>query len=383
MKVLFFNYEYPPLGGGAGNASFYILREFAKIPGLKVDFITSSADKFELERIGNNIRIHKLAIGKNGKNIHLQSRKDLLAYSWKAYFYASKLARKNQYDLTHSFFTIPCGFISLLLKWRYKIPYIVSLRGSDVPGYSDRFSIIYKLIKPLVRLIWKKSSAVVANSSGLRKLAFQTNDNQKIDLIYNGIDTENFKPKTELRPNDKLIITTGASRITDRKGIRYIIAAMQEIVKNYPEACLKLMGDGNEKESLKKLVQELNLEKHIQFLGRIPREKTAPYYQEASIFVLASLNEGMSNAMLEALASGLPIISTETGGARDLVRENLNGFFIRMKNSEDLAKKISWLIANKGLREKMGEESRKIAEKMSWKNVAEKYFEEYKKINEK
>jgi glycosyltransferase involved in cell wall biosynthesis len=134
---------------------------------------------------------------------------------------------------------------------------------------------------------------------------------------------------------------------------------------------------------LGKLVQELRLEKHIQFLGRIPREKTAPYYQEAGIFVMASLNEGMSNAMLEALASGLPIISTETGGAKELLKEDLNGFFVRMKNSEDLAEKINRLIANHGLREKMGEESRKLAEKMSWKIVAEKYFEEYKKINEK
>lgn len=384
MKILFFNYEYPPLGGGAGNASFCILHEFAKIPSLEVDFVTSSFDKdFHLEKIGNNVRIYKLPIGKNSQSIHYQSQKDLLFYSWKAYWFSRKLAKKNSYALTHSFFTVPCGFISLLFKWQYNLPYIVSLRGSDVPGYSDRFPIIYKFIKPLVRLIWKKSSAVIANSSGLRKLAFRTNDDQKIDLIYNGIDTENFKPKKEKQPADKIIITTGASRITARKGIIYLIKAMPEIIKDYPETYLKLMGDGNEKESLEILVRELGLEKNIQFLGRIPREETSPYYQEASIFVMTSFNEGMSNAMLEALASGLPVISTETGGARELVKEDLNGFFIRMKNSEDLAEKIKRLLANPGLREKMGEESRKIAEKMSWKNVAEKYFEEYKKINEK
>lgn len=384
MKILFFNYEYPPLGGGAGNASFFILHEFAKIPDLEVDFITSSFDKdFHLEKIGDNVKIYKLPIGKNSENIHFQSQKDLLRYSWKAYWFSRKLVKKNKYDLTHSFFTVPCGFISLLLKWQYKLPYIISLRGSDVPGYSDRFPVIYKTIKPLVRLIWKKSSAVIANSSDLRKLALRTNDNQKIDLIYNGIDTENFQPKIESRPIDKFIITTGASRITGRKGIKYLIAAMREIIKDHPKVHLKLMGDGNERESLEKLSKELNLEKHVQFLGRIPREKTAPYYQEASIFVLASFNEGMSNAMLEALASGLPIISTATGGAKELVQSGINGFVVGMKNSEDLAEKISRLIANPGLCEKMGKKSRKIAGKMSWKSVAEQYFEEYKKINEK
>lgn len=382
MKVLFFNYEYPPLGGGAGNASFCLLHEFAKIPELEVDFVTSSFDKdFHLEKIGENIKIHKLSIGKNKKNIHLQSRKDLLVYSWKAYFYARKLVMENRYDLTHSFFTIPCGFISLLLRWQYKIPYIVSLRGSDVPGYSDRFPIIYKFVKPLVRLIWKKSYAVISNSQGLKELALKTNSKQKIGIIYNGVDVDNFKPDHNLRPTDKIIITTGASRITARKGIKYIIAAIKDTVKEHPQVLLKIMGDGNEKNDLEKLVQSLNLERHIQFLGRIPREKTHSYYQEASIFVMASLNEGMSNAMLEALSSGLPIISTDTGGAKELVHEGINGFLVRMKNNEDLAEKINRLIANNGLRESMSQESRKIAEKMSWKNVAEKYLEFYKKYS--
>lgn len=384
MRVLFFNYEYPPLGGGAGNASFCILHEFSKISDLQVDFVTSSFDKnFHLEKLSDNVQIFKLPIGKDGKNIHHQSQKDLLLYTWKAYWFSRKLIRqlaekKSHYDLTHSFFTVPCGFISLVFKWQYKIPYIVSLRGSDVPGYSDRFPIIYKFIKPLVRLIWKKSFAVIANSQGLKELALKTDIRQSISIIYNGVDIDNFKPNPNLRPSDRFIVTTGASRVTARKGIRYIIRAMKEIIKNHPEVLLKIMGDGNEKESLEKLVADLKMQDNIQFLGRIPREKTFPFYQEASIFIMASLNEGMSNAMLEALASGLPIITTRTGGADELVQDGVNGFFIEMKNSEDLAKKIVRLIVNPELREKMALESQRKAEEMSWKNVAEKYFELYK-----
>jgi hypothetical protein len=78
MKVLFFNYEYPPLGGGAANATANILREFSKISGLEVDLITSSVDDgYHLEKIGDNIRLHKIPIGKNEKNLHFQSQKDL------------------------------------------------------------------------------------------------------------------------------------------------------------------------------------------------------------------------------------------------------------------------------------------------------------------
>lgn len=385
MRILFLNYEYPPLGGGAGNASFYILQEFAKIPGLEVDFITSSTDKFELEKIGDNIRIHRLDIGKNGKNIHLQSRKDLLTYSWKSYFYARKLirqlAKKNsRYDLTHSFFTIPCGFISLLLKWQYRIPYIISLRGSDVPGYSDRFPIIYKFIKPLVRLIWKSSSAVIANSQGLKDLALKTMPGE-IGIIYNGIDIEQFKPQKK-EPHDKFIIIN-TSRLTPRKGIKYLILAAKQLTKRDKKLKIILAGEGNEKRDLEILTEKLGIAESIQFTGSVNHDKISEFYNQADVFVLTSLNEGMSNAMLEALASGLPIITTLTGGAQELVQEGVNGFFIKTKDSKDLAKKMERILSNPELCEKMGEESRKIAEKMSWKNVAEKYFEEYKNINEK
>jgi glycosyltransferase involved in cell wall biosynthesis len=381
MEILFLNYEYPPLGGGAANATSYILREFSKIPDLEVDLVTSSAgEKYELEKIGNNIKIHKLPIGKNEKNLHFQSQKNLLVYAWKAFFYSKKLIRNNQYDLTHSFFSVPCGFLSLRLKKKYNLPYIISLRGADVPGYSERFPIIYRLLTPLIKRIWKNASAVISNSEGLKELAQKSLPEQEISIIYNGIDTGHFAPKPEARPADKFIITPGASRVTGRKGLKYLIEAVSSLVKIYPQIYLKIMGDGDDKKNLELLAKELKLENHVEFLGRIPRENTAPYYQEASAFVLSSLNEGMSNAMLEALASGLPIIATDTGGSKELVKEEENGFIIKMKNSVAIAEKLEKLITNPELARKMGEESRKIAENMSWEKVAKKYYELYKKV---
>ena len=381
MKVLFFNYEYPPLGGGAANATAYILEEYSKIPDLSVDLITSSIDsEYHLEKVANNISIHKLPIGKNKNNLHYQSQKELLTYAWKAYFFAKKLIKKNKYDLSHSFFTVPCGFVSFLIKKEYNIPYVVSLRGSDVPGYSDRFVFLYKIIKPLIKLIWKNSFAVIANSEGLKELAQKTNPKQVVGIIYNGIDIENFKPKPEARPVNNFIITLGASRVTERKGIDYLIKALANLVPQYSQLLLRVMGEGDAREALEKLAKDLELEKNIEFIGRIPRENTAPYYQEASIFVLPSFNEGMSNAMLEALASGLPLIATNTGGTSELVEEGVNGFIVKMRDSQDLTDRIEILMKDEDLRKRMGEASRRKAELMSWKKVAKKYGELYDKI---
>ena len=366
MRILSLNYEYPPLGGGAANATAYILEEYSKISDLEVDLVTSSIDAdYHLDKIGENINIHKLPIGKNADNLHFQSQKDLITYAIKAYCFSKRLVKKKKYDLSHSFFTIPCGFISLLLKLQYNLPYIVSLRGSDVPGYSDRFAFLYFFIKPLIRLIWKKSAAIIANSKGLKELALKTNSKQEIGVIYNGIDINDFKPNPEARPVNKFIITTGASRITNRKGIDYLIYAIKKLSIEFPQLLLRAMGEGDAKESLEKLAKDLEIEKNVEFIGRIPRENTSPYYQEASLFVLPSFNEGMSNAMLEALSSGLPLLATDTGGTKEILEEGKNGFMIKTKDSGDIAQKIKILLENSELRQKMAEKSRKKAMEMS------------------
>lgn len=378
MRVLFFNYEYPPLGGGAGNATSYILQEFSKIPDLEIDLITSSIDnKYHLEKIGDKIKIHKLPVGKNESNLHFQSQKDLLVYSWKAYFFAKKLIQNGNYDLSHSFFTVPCGFISYLFKKRFKLPYIVSLRGSDVPGYSERFTTLYVILKPLVRNIWSNASLVISNSQGLKDLAIKTNRSQEISIIFNGIDTEQFKPGENQENEFKILCV---SRITKRKGIKYLIDAMEILPKNI---ALEIIGEGDEKERLEKQVKNLKLENRIKFLGLLNHDSLPKIYQSASIFVLPSLNEGMSNTILEALASGLPIIATDTGGTKELVKNGENGFIVKMKDAKDIAEKINILLNNQELQKTMSQESRKIAENLSWKKVSQDYFNKYKEIIKK
>ncbi len=380
VKILFLNYEYPPLGGGAGNATFYLLREFAKITDLEIDLVTSSIDdSYHFEKVGENIKIHRLPIGKNKTNLHFQSQKDLLVYAWKAYIFSRKLAKNNKYDLSHSFFAVPCGFLSLLFKWRCKISYIVSLRGADVPGYSERFTFVYKILTPLIKVIWSRAGNVVSNSQGLRELALKSKPKQKIEVIYNGVDIEEFKPAAAAPGYEFQILCV--SRLTKRKGIKYVIDAVKKLSEKYPRIKLKIVGEGNAKKELIKQAQELLIEDRVEFTGLIPHDKLPEVYNSAQVFVLPSLNEGMSNTMLEAIAAGLPIIATDTGGTQELLKENINGFIVEPRNSEDIAKKIEALLTDNELRRKMALESRRRAERFSWKSVADKYLELYKNIN--
>lgn len=379
MKILFLNYEYPPLGGGAGNATAYLLKEYTKIPDMEVHLVTSSVDEtIHHSTVGGNIFVHTLPIGKNGKNIHHQSEKDLLTYAWKGYQFADVLMKKEKFDVVHAFFTVPCGFMAMKLSKKYNVPYIVSLRGADVPGYSERFTLLYNLLRPLTRMIWTRASNIVSNSSGLRTLALKTNQEQEISIIPNGIDIEEFIPDTE-KEIDGYVRILCVSRLTPRKGINYLIDAMQILLAEDAERKIELwiVGEGGATESLKEQAKELHIEKNVKFFGLVKHDELAKYYKMADVFCLPSLNEGMSNTMLEALASGMPIVATVTGGTEELVSDGENGFYVDQKSPEDLAEKLEKLIGDDAMRKKFGTASRVRAEKMSWRNVALAYYDMY------
>src|SRR3990172_543670 len=189
-RVLLLNYEYPPLGGGGANATFYLLKEFA---GLDVDIdlvTTSAAAEFELDRLSDRVFIHKLPIKKASP--HYWTQKEVAATFLASLRYANRLVEAKEFDLCHAFFTIPGGAIAYRLRRR--LPYIVSLRGSDVPGFNPRFSRQYLFLQPVIRRIWAAASLVVANSSGLKELALKTKPDQSIEVIANGVDGEEFSP---------------------------------------------------------------------------------------------------------------------------------------------------------------------------------------------
>ena len=367
------NYEYPPLGGGASNATYYLLKEFSQIDDITIDLITSSAtNEFEEEKLNDSIHIYKLPLSK--KSLHYWTQREIISYSRQAYKYIKKLKKQGRYDLIHAFFGIPCGAIAY--RFRKEIPYIVSLRGSDVPGFNERFSFQYIFLKPIIKRVWKSAVAVIANSQGLKELALETDRNAKIGVIYNGVNVEDFSPRNERENGDIIILSV--ARLIKRKGIDDLIRAVPAIVKAHKNIKLIIIGEGNIENELKALAQKLKVSKYIDFLGYVPPNEISNYYSSSDIFVLPSKNEGMSNTVLEAMASGLPIVTTDTGGTQELIDEN--GIIIPSEEPDAISKAVLNLINNDKLRENMGMKSRKIAESMSWKNVAQNYFEMHKEI---
>ena len=377
MRILLYGYEYPPLGGGTGTALKHLLLEFSKIKDLEIDLVTTSLyDKWEEEQVYPNIRFYRVPIGvREEKEHHSQKPIHMARYSWNAFLLTWKLMFKHKYDFTH-FFGFPGGLVSLLFRWRYK--YIISLRGVDVPGYNIKFKKFYIIYKPLAWLIWRFAYKVIANSQNLADLANKTVPRTQIDKITNGVDTKKFKPVTEDKKMDLFTITAGGTLFGKNKGLGYLIEGFAKLNKKHGETRLVLIGSGDLEDELKKLVGSLGIEKKVNFVGMKSNEWIAKNLPKYHVFVLPSLNEGMSNAALEALSSGLPLILTDTGGTKEMLKGN--GFIIEKKNSEQIYEKLEELYSNKPLRDEMGRKSRGIAESMSWSNVAAEYLRVYNSL---
>ena len=368
------NYEYPPIGGGGSNFNYYLLKEFSQLDDLNIDLVTSSeTGSDQVIQYSSRIKIHRLNINK--KAFHYWTQTEVLSYLFRAYFFCAKLIHKNNYNLIHAIFGFPSGLIAYLL--RRKLPYLISLRGSDVPGFNKRFSNQYILLRPLFRLIWEKADLVYTNSAGLRNLALQTTPNQPIHIIYNGVNTNEFTPVIKKSTSGPLRILC-VSRLIERKGINYLIDATAYLEKAGIDCRLRIVGEGNILHDLRNQVAGLNLNDKVEFIKRVDHSQLPGYYQEADVFALPSKNEGMSNTVLEAIATGLPIITTETGGTKELM--DRNGMYVAQENSHSIAQALIHLAENPQERLDMGRRSRKIAKKFSWADVALKYRESYLSI---
>jgi len=374
LNILMLNYEFPPLGGGAANATQRLLEEYGNQKSLKIDLITSSITAEDrIEKFRDNIAIHYLNIGKKG-GLHYQTNANLLSYLQRAYGYSLRMCRENSYHLIHAFFSVPCG----LIAWRLGIPYIVSLRGSDVPFYSARFFWLDLLIlRHLNKKIWQKAAFVVANSNGLRGLALKTSPDENIQVIPNGVDVNLFN----LIPGaikENVVLTVG--RLIKRKGIDQLIRAFSLLDGSLREKYkIRIIGEGPEKEHLTSLARRLNIQDRVEFSGVVQGKALIDAYNRAKIFALTSFNEGMSNTVLEAMACGLPVLGTDIRGINDIIQNGEEGFLVPPRDPRKTSLALEKLLSNDSLRQSMGERGREKTRGFRWCDTAKNYADIYDK----
>lgn len=366
MNILVVSHEFPPIGGGGANACLFLTRGYVQA-GHKVTLVTVWYEGLKERENLDGVEIIRV----RSKRAHKEhcSFQEMFSYIMKALPVAGRLERERKYDVCHVFFGIPSGVIGYWLKRRYRLPYIIRFGGGDIPGFQERFKLVYKAIAPFVRMIWRNADALVANSEGLRQFALEFYDKREIKVIYNGVDTEKFYPDAAKRNRERINLLF-VSRLIERKGLQYVIPKLKEIQKaaNKPIR-LTVVGDGPYRKALEDLAVQHDVADMVSFEGQKDKEELLPYYQGGDIFVFPSKREGMPNAVLEAMACGLPIVMAPCEGSEELIQGN--GIVV---SADEMGEALS-MVLGKGHLGLWGKESRKRAEDIfSWDSAIRSYL---------
>ncbi len=274
--------------------------------------------------------------------------------------------RKNikDYDFVHAHWLIPQGIVQSF----FSKPYIVTGHGGDVCSLNKG------LVRKLKIRCIKNAKKVTVVSEHLRQRVLDLVPDVDIEIISMGVDTDTFGPQYRVdnyfgQGTKKAILYVG--RLADIKGVKYLIEAMKSV-----DANLYIVGDGPLKNELE---NQASGQDNVFFLGSKPHKELSTIYASSDIFVLPSITakdgaqEGMPTVIFEAMASGVPIVASRSGGIAQMIQDGENGLLCEEKCATQIANKVSDLLENEELYKKLQENGYIAAQDSSYKQKASSF----------
>jgi len=393
MNICFITPEYYPITGGTGSYVYYLSRMLRRYGNFPLVITKGSEHKGDMAK--DEIRVLQI----NVRDIPLLSP---ILFFKSSYRSLSKLKAEFTVDIAHAnlplipSFAIPNGFGKTLIStvhstWEGEAKALEKEPFSSLNTNEKIVRSFKEILKRFEYKLLKRSDRIIAVSEYTKREILENYDVPawKINVIYNGVDIWKFKPakrdeknlyKRELgfREEDFLILYVG--RLYSRKGLPTLIEAIPPVVAKFKNIKFLISGKGlkDEEERLRRYAKQLKVEEKLVYLGYYPDEKLPNLYGAADIFVFPSIYENMPFAMLEALASGLPVITTTVGGIPEVIQNGKNGFLVKPYDSKGLAEKILYLTENPNVASEIGIAGRKTIEvKFNWDNIVKQVLQVY------
>jgi len=265
------------------------------------------------------------------------------------------------------------------------IPRILVIWGSARPedtafGPGWRFALARQLARRVERVVVLATSSIEV----LKKRRFPS---ERIVFIPNGVDTDKFRPRNpgeeKVLPHDwpsggPVVLTV--ARLVPEKAFEVLLKAWAMVVRHHPEARLVIAGDGPLKATLLEQAVALGIADQVRFLGR--REDVPDLLRAAGIYVSSSRSEGMSNSLLEALASALPVVATRAGAEEDMIEDGVTGLLVPPENPAVIAEALTALLNDPARRREMAERARARALRdFPVSTVVEQYLRLYQELS--
>jgi len=294
-----------------------------------------------------------------------------------------KIIIREKINIVHAHWAFPQGFIAAVLKkmlnMKYKV--IITIHGGDIYGIRNIF------LRKIMFWAFNNSDLINPVSYAVKNEIMKGNINKSIPIriLSMGVDTSKFNRKKQsnhIRKKfnlEKYLIYVG--RLSEKKGVKYLIEAMAMILELYPKMKLIVVGDGKEKDKLIKLSHDLNINENIIFTGIVPNNELINYYSEAYISVFPSQSEGLGLVIIESMLCECPVIASDVGGIKELVINEKTGLLIDQKSSKQIAATVIRFMKDKKLRKTIIKNANKhVEEKYSLESISKKYYKIYKDL---
>lgn len=291
-------------------------------------------------------------------------------------------------DIVHSQSSFTLGLLAKHIARRQRAPFLCT-HHTDLPTWirenMKSKKILPRLANWWVRKYSNKTDAVIAISSKIKSLLEAMPVKKPIYVLPNCVDSKLFyrdrrgtadlRKKYDIAYDDKILIFVG--RLSREKNLIFLLRVLSEILKVRKDVILMFVGSGYQMDELKKAAEDLEVGRNVRFVGFVPHENVAPYYNASNVFVMSSLSELMPLTVLEAEACGLPIVVLDDLAFYDTIFEGENGFKIKEKKPEMFAKKVLELLTNEELYNRFSRRSEEIAQRFSIEELTKRLVEIY------
>jgi len=279
----------------------------------------------------------------------LLSRKPKISYNQKRYF--TKIISNNDIKLIHAHFG-PSGIEILPIAKQLNIPLVVSFHG-----YDGSILLNYEDYKQNLKRLIEYSHVIVPSHFMLNELNEEVGNLINYSIINYGIPLNDFRyvkrtsVKGKVDRGEKLTFLQ-VSNFVEKKGHFFTVSAFKELLKFYPKSQLVLAGNGNLKGEIQELVNNLGLNHKVIFPGAVNHKQVSDFMSNADVFLHHSVTstqgdkEGIPNVIMEAMATGLPCISTLHAGIPELIKDGINGFLVEERNIESYVQKMIKLVSS-------------------------------------
>jgi len=352
---------------------FSELGKYLSIPQLER---FSSAYKIDLTGTPENVQVSPTPIW------YLPTDRDYKRLGERHYAHVKSLIKERgtKFDLIHAHFTWSAGYAGARLKEEYDVPFVVTGHGYDIyslPFKDDEWRAKIEYVLNTADHIITVSQS---NLACIQKLDVST----PVTVIPNGFRSDLFYPRDSLEcrkalnlPLDKKIILT-VGNLEPVKGQRYLVEAVQRIIRERKNILCVIVGAGKVRTALERQIRSLGLEDYILLAGGKPHDEIPLWMNACDLFVLPSLRESFGVVQIEAMACGKPVVATRNGGSEEVVISDKYGLLVEPADPEDLAEKILVALDREWDREAI----LAYAERFTWENIVKEITTIYQGVLE-